>query len=103
MRHAWTLTALLLAGSAAAAEGLAFGRAQRSVSSARDAGFIPASAKNDDSRTAELVRIRNDDDDFTLYELLAPDSHRFAITYDVTTAKEGDLFFLNPIREGSIA
>lgn len=41
--------------------------------------------------------------DFTLYELLAPDSHRFAITYDITTAKEGDLFFLNPIREGSIA
>jgi hypothetical protein len=103
VRHAWTLIALLLAGSAAAAEGLAFGRAQRSVSSARDAGFIPASAKNDDSRAAELVRIRNDDDDFTLYELLAPDSHRFAITYDVTTAKEGDLFFLNPIREGSIA
>jgi len=43
------------------------------------------------------------DDEFTLYELLAPDSHRFAITYDVTTAKEGDRFFLNPIREGSIA
>ncbi|HEY2941074.1 MAG TPA: hypothetical protein VGN09_01440 [Vicinamibacteria bacterium] len=43
------------------------------------------------------------DDDFTLYELLAPDSHRFAITYDVTTAREGDRFFLNPIREGSVA
>jgi hypothetical protein len=49
------------------------------------------------------ARIRNDDDDFTLYELLAPDSHRFAITYDVTTSKEGDRFFLNPIREGSVA
>jgi hypothetical protein len=43
------------------------------------------------------------DDDFTLYELLAPDSHRFAITYDVTTAKEGDRFFVNPIRKGAIA
>ena len=43
------------------------------------------------------------DDEFTVYELLAPDSHRFAITYDVTTAREGDRFFLNPIREGSIA
>ena len=43
------------------------------------------------------------EDEFTLYELLAPDSHRFAITYDVTTAKEGDRFFLNPSREGSIA
>jgi hypothetical protein len=43
------------------------------------------------------------EDEFTLYELLAPDSHRFAITYDVTTAQAGDRFFLNPIREGSIA
>src|SRR5262245_31532976 len=43
------------------------------------------------------------DDEFTLYELLAPDSHRFAITYDVTTSKEGDRFFLNPIRPGSVA
>jgi len=43
------------------------------------------------------------EDEFTLYELLAPDSHRFAITYDVTTEREGDRFFLNPIREGSIA
>jgi hypothetical protein len=43
------------------------------------------------------------DDEFTLYELLASDSHRFAISYDVTTAREGDRFFLNPIREGSVA
>jgi hypothetical protein len=42
-------------------------------------------------------------DEFTRYELLAPDSHRFAIAYDVTAEKEGDRFFLNPIREGSIA
>jgi len=50
----------------------------------------------------ELARIRNDPE-FTLYELLAPDSHRFAITYDATTAREGDRVFLNPIREGSVA
>jgi hypothetical protein len=42
-------------------------------------------------------------DEFTLYELLAPDSHRFAITYDVAAVKEGEPFFVNPIREGSIA
>lgn len=42
-------------------------------------------------------------EEFTLYELQAPDSHRFAITYDVSTEREGDRFFLNPIREGSIA
>jgi hypothetical protein len=50
-----------------------------------------------------LAKSGQADDDFTLYELLAPDSHRFAITYDVTTSKEGDRFFLNPIREGSVA
>ncbi|HJQ39109.1 MAG TPA: hypothetical protein VKB93_18375 [Thermoanaerobaculia bacterium] len=43
------------------------------------------------------------DDDFTLYDLLAPDSHQFAITYDVTTAREGASLFFNPIRPGSVA
>src|SRR5882762_29292 len=104
MRRVWGLVPLLLLGAAARGDdGLAFGRAQRSVSSAREAGSIPASAYIEDPRAAELARIRNDDDEFTSYELLGPDSHRFAITYDVTTAREGDRFFLNPIREGSIA
>src|SRR5947207_15661210 len=43
------------------------------------------------------------DDDFTLYDLLAPDSHQFAITYDVTTSREGATLFFNPIRPGSVA
>ncbi|MFQ5742724.1 MAG: hypothetical protein ACE5HV_03950 [Acidobacteriota bacterium] len=43
------------------------------------------------------------EDDFTLYELLAPDSHKFAITYDVTTPRAGARFYLNPIRRGSVA
>jgi hypothetical protein len=43
------------------------------------------------------------EDEYTLYELLAPESHRFAITYDVTTAVEGARFFFNPIREGSVS
>lgn len=42
-------------------------------------------------------------DEFTLYELLAPETHQFAITYDVTTAREGAQFFFNPIRPGSTA
>lgn len=42
-------------------------------------------------------------DEFTLYELLPPQSHQFAITYDVTQAKEGAELFFNPIRVGSIA
>jgi hypothetical protein len=42
-------------------------------------------------------------DEFTLYELLPPDTHQFAITYDVTQDKEGAEFFLNPIRPGSVS
>src|SRR5437763_7552089 len=42
-------------------------------------------------------------DEFTLYDLLPPESHQFAITYDVTTAREGAELFFNPIRVGSIA
>ena len=42
-------------------------------------------------------------DELTLYELLPPDTHQFAITYDVTATREGADFFLNPIRPGSTA
>ena len=42
-------------------------------------------------------------DEFTLYELLPPDTHQFAITYDVTQDREGAALFFNPIRPGSIA
>ena len=40
---------------------------------------------------------------YTLYELLEPGSAKFAITYDVTTARAGSEYYLNPIRAGSIA
>ena len=42
-------------------------------------------------------------DEFTLYELLPPETHQFAITYDVTNTREGAQFFFNPIRPGSVA
>ena len=42
-------------------------------------------------------------DEFTLYELLPPETHQFAITYDVTATREGAQFFFNPIRPGSIS
>lgn len=41
------------------------------------------------------------DDEFTLYELLDPDTHRFAITFDVTTSRAGARYFLNGVRGGS--
>jgi hypothetical protein len=42
-------------------------------------------------------------DEFTLYELQLPETHQFAITYDVTATHEGAPFFFNPIRPGSVA
>ena len=42
-------------------------------------------------------------DELTIYELLAPQSHSFAITYDVSTSVEGSPYLFNPIRNGSIA
>jgi hypothetical protein len=42
-------------------------------------------------------------DEFTLYELQQPETHQFAITYDVTATREGAPFYFNPIRTGSVA
>src|ERR1700694_673764 len=42
-------------------------------------------------------------DEMTLYELLPPETHQFAITYDVTATREGARYFFNPIRPGSVA
>lgn len=42
-------------------------------------------------------------DELTIYELLAPSTHSFAITYDVSTAVEGAHYLFNPIRRGSVA
>ena len=43
------------------------------------------------------------DDVLTVYELLAPASHKFAIIYDMSTAVEGSPYLFNPIRRGSVA
>ncbi len=42
-------------------------------------------------------------DELTVYELLAPATHSFAITYDVSTSVEGARYLFNPIRRGSVA
>jgi hypothetical protein len=43
------------------------------------------------------------EDDYTKYELLAPDSAQFRIYYEVTATTPGARFFYNTIRRGSIA
>jgi hypothetical protein len=43
------------------------------------------------------------EDDYTRYELLAPETASFKIIYDVTAVTPGAKFFFNPIRKGSVA
>jgi hypothetical protein len=42
-------------------------------------------------------------DEMTVYELLAPDTHKFAIRYDVSAVEEGSKYYFNIIRPGSKA
>jgi hypothetical protein len=42
-------------------------------------------------------------DDYTRYELLAPDTAQFAIQFETVATKAGDTFYFNPIRKGSEA
>ena len=42
-------------------------------------------------------------DEYTRYELLAPETTSFRITYEVTATTAGAKFFYNPIRKGSVA
>src|SRR4029078_5466757 len=43
------------------------------------------------------------EDEYTRYELLAPETASFKITYDVTAVTPGAKYFFNPIRKGSEA
>jgi hypothetical protein len=42
-------------------------------------------------------------DEYTRYELLAPDTASFRIRYEVTATTAGAKFYFNPIRKGSVA
>jgi hypothetical protein len=42
-------------------------------------------------------------DEYTRYELLAPESAQFRILYEVTATSPGALYYFNPIRKGSEA
>jgi hypothetical protein len=56
---------------------------------------IPAQPQTPPRQTQE--------DDYTRYELLAPDTAQFRILYEVTATTPGAKFFFNAIRKGSIA
>ncbi len=54
------------------------------------------------SREAALVE-RSETDEYTRYELLAPETAQFHILYEVTAIAPGATVFFNPIRKGSEA
>jgi len=46
---------------------------------------------------------QTEQDEYTRYDLLAPESASFAIFYEVTATTPGATYFFNPIRKGSVA
>jgi len=42
-------------------------------------------------------------DELTVYDLLAPETHKVAIICDVSATTEGATYYLNPARHGSVA
>ena len=55
----------------------------------------PVAGKPDD--------VPREEDEYTRYELLDPDSHRFHILFEVTAVTPGATAYFNPIRKGSAA
>ena len=53
--------------------------------------------------TPVVAPLQTESDEYTRYELLAPDSASFKISYEVTATAPGARFFYNPIRKGSVA
>src|SRR5687767_10012107 len=53
--------------------------------------------------SAQTPQRQTQEDDYTRYELLAPDTAQFRILYEVTATTAGAPFFFNAIRKGSVA
>lgn len=66
------------------------------------AGARPSAAAQSAAGIPPGVR-QTEQDEYTKYELLAPDTASFAIDYEVTATTPGATLFFNPIRKGSVA
>ena len=62
-----------------------------------------ASSASAQTPTPTPTRSPTEQDEYTQYELLAPESASFKITYDVTAITSGAKLFWNPIRKGSVS
>lgn len=80
----WAALAFALSGIAAA-------RGQAPQGAAKDGLYFPTAVGQTET------------DEYTRYELLAPETASFKIYYEVTATTAGAKFFYNPIRKGSTA
>src|ERR1700731_4212125 len=62
-----------------------------------------AQAPNDGVVLPSATGAQTETDEYTRYELLAPETASFKIYYEVTATTAGAKFFYNPIRKGSVA
>jgi hypothetical protein len=53
--------------------------------------------------SAAVAPAQTQTDEYTRYELLAPETASFAIRYEVTATTPGAKYYFNPIRKGSVA
>src|ERR1700753_3429971 len=65
-----------------------------------EAASAPATAP---AAAAPPAQKQTKQDEYTRYELLAPDTASFKIDYEVTATTPGARAFWNPIRKGSVA
>jgi hypothetical protein len=66
-------------------------------------GLAAAAQSPSDAIYLPTATVQSEADEYTRYELLAPGSARFRITYEVTATTAGARHFYNPIRKGSVA
>lgn len=64
---------------------------------------ISAAEPSRDGIYLPAATTQSETDEYTRYELLAPESGKFKITYEVTATTAGAKNFYNPIRKGSVA
>jgi len=67
------------------------------------AGFSQAPAATSSSAISTPSARQTETDEYTRYELLAPDSASFKIRYEITATTPGASIYYNPIRKGSTA
>ena len=78
-------------------------RAASLVLVAGSAGFAHGEPAAPDAIYLATAVTQTEADEYTRYELLAPDTASFRISYEVTATTAGAKYFYNPIRKGSVA